>query len=162
MLNSFTQFVEASSIEDGGAYVAVKFDDATLNELQAIQEQLGIKNPVVRDDLHATVIYSPKKFDSTPIGDIEGSVQFESEVKGEYINEQCYVLKIQSEWLQKRNEHMAERGGEHTYDPYTPHITLSYDEPGLNPITLHMENTNINYEYSQPIDTKWVDKYEGK
>lgn len=151
---TFKQFCEGHT----GSYVAVKFSDKTLDVLQGLQKKLGLKNPVPRDKLHATLIYSRVPLLAyEPLGAIDET--FEPTVQGHYIKDDCYVLLIESGWMRKRHEILlTKHQGTHDYVPYTPHVTLSYDDPGVEEQKLILPVSEIAVEYYEDLDLDWKEK----
>lgn len=111
-----------------GTYVACKFSDETLDFIQRIQEELRLPNPVPRDELHSTIVYSrvyvPFILDDSP----------------EHLADSCYlrifetpeknflVLAYDSPYMQKRHAYGQILGSSaHDFDEYIPHITIAKD-----------------------------------
>lgn len=169
---NFNQLYEAlTGIEmQSGSYVAMKLSDSTIGLIESLQKQLGLKNPVPVDKLHITLMYSLKPLNSTftcstksIIGDGECSFQMFGP------EQDCLVLKLSGnieEKLKTRHNEIASYGGEHTYNPYQPHITLSYGEPEQFRDQLQNNIRNVigrTYsfafvsEYHEPVDNSWSD-----
>lgn len=144
-----------------GTYMAATPTDESLDSIVALQKRLGIKNPVSRDELHCTLVYS-KKGDpnvrpynySNPMKATPESLELFSEDKS------ALVLVLESDCLHRRHEQLLEYGLAHTFQPYTPHITLSYDYQGeaMDEELLYDENgesvvlLEFGSEYSEPLD----------
>lgn len=138
-----------------GKYIAAKFDNATLDALEALQLQLNLYNPVPRDKLHTTICYSRvdipwiEEEEPQDIGISVGLSQFGD----------ALVLLLDSDYLHNRHSLCKELGASYDYPDYLPHVTLSYnagfvDYSGveIEPISLVITN-----EYSEPLDEEWAD-----
>lgn len=116
-----------------GTYVALNLTKFSADQLHLRLNLLKIPNLGPPDRLHSTIIYSPKKFpaENLPKSDLPilGSIikwdLFDtSQVKDS--DDKCLVAVLYSPGLQTLHEHCKKLGGEHTFDEYHPHITVSY------------------------------------
>lgn len=110
-----------------GTYVACRFNEETLDAIQRIQEELRLPNPVPREELHSTVIYSrtnvPFIPDDTPehLSDQSYLRVFETPTKN------VLVLAYESAYMQKRHQYGNILGATYDFDEYVPHITIAKD-----------------------------------
>lgn len=142
-----------------GTYVGLNPTEKTRDSIEALQKRIGVKNPVGRDELHCTLIYSEKgNPDFRPYDRGMEAEAVELKLFGE--NKNILVLTIHSDDLIMRHEQLRHLGLRHSFDPYAPHITLSYDYQGesLDAEILYDENgksvVHIEFEdeYAEPLE----------
>lgn len=143
-----------------GTYIAANLTEESKESVAALQKRLGIKNPNEVDDLHCTIMYSkkgdpdvrPQQYSEPKTAEVDGL-----ELYGDEKN--CLVLTLNSEHLQMRHEQLIRNGLIHSYDTYSPHITLTYDYQGedIDEELLYDENgecvvlIEFENEYSEPL-----------
>lgn len=141
-----------------GTYIAVKFDEATLDRIESIQKQLNLYNIVPRDKLHSTICYSrvdvPYFPDETPkvIGKSKGLLIFNNDKR-------ALVLTIDSPYLVSKHELTKELGATYDYPDYIPHVTLSYDIGYISYDESQVPEIDIGIttEYVEALDLDWTD-----
>lgn len=140
-----------------GLYVAAKFSEQTLDEIENLQRDLKVPNPVPRHKIHSTICYSRV---NVPYAVSTGS--FEVATKG-YLeiwdtqDGRTLVLVLDSEYLKFRHQYARALGATHDFDDYTPHITLSYN---VGPA--HFEGevqvpVVLDREYKEPLKLDWIE-----
>lgn len=142
-----------------GTYVAAKFTDSTLDELEGIQKQLKLLNPVARSDLHSTICYS-RKYIKFPVDTDNELISVSQSLRiFETSGGPALVLELDSEHLCKRHELAKLLGATYDFPDYIPHITLSYNIGGQYVDTSKTFSANIvkSHEYSEDLDTSWAD-----
>jgi len=155
-MKSFKSFVleEVAS----GMYIGMKLHPDSAATLAHIATVHGIPNPLTKTDLHTTIMYSKnKKLDDY---EDDNSRCCSAKISGidKFDNNSALVLKLDSPDLQNRNKELSDAGLEHSFDPFVPHITLSYgatdyDAAGLE----YLKGTEIKFngEYGQPVIKDW-------
>ncbi|UOX40520.1 RNA ligase [Aeromonas phage GomatiRiver_11] len=135
-----------------GTYVACKFIDETLDYIQQIQEELRVPNPVPRDELHSTIIYStvnvpfipddaPEKLASTAYLRV-----FETPTKN------VLVLAYESDYLQKRHYYGELLGATYDFEEFIPHITIAKDIGPLEYEGVYEFPIVSSHEYVEDLD----------
>jgi hypothetical protein len=122
--------------QSNGTFVAVRFAEKTMEELEVFAKMIGVPNPIPRSDYHCTVIYSRKPLINVvpeksilPFWFAEplGFDVFDTR-SSDGSTTKCLVLKISSDEMHERHTYFREvEGASHDFDSYIPHITLSYD-----------------------------------
>lgn len=135
-----------------GTYVACKFSDETLDAIQKIQEELRVPNPVPRDELHSTIVYSTEY------------VPFIPDDSPEHLSESAYlrvfetptknvlVLAYDSEYLQKRHYYGNLLGATYDFEEYIPHITIAKDIGPLEYEGIYEFPIVTSHEYVEDLD----------
>ncbi len=141
-----------------GLYVAAKFSESTLDALENLQRELKIPNPVPRDKLHSTIVYSRVY---VPYKVASGS--FEIANSGSFTifetqdGSRALVLELESDYLTARHNYAKALGASYDFPDYRPHITMSYD---VGPISFN-GTFNIpivlDREYSEELNLDWKD-----
>lgn len=160
--------------ETRGTYAAVKFDEDTKDAILEYIKEHDIPNPISRDKMHCTVLYSRKYCpDYEPLGKIDPPwigepTKFEVwESRGKLRDEEpkrCLVLKFKCDKLNERHkELMDEHDATYDFPEYKTHITLSYDigdmdETKLPDIHKFLDVIKIVEEYGEDLDLSWSDK----
>lgn len=142
-----------------GTYIAATPTEESLDSLEKLQKRLGIKNPVSRDEMHCTIIYSLRG-DPNVRPYNKGWTAEASGLRLLGENKNCLVLELESEDLQRRHEQLKYNGLTHTFDEYIPHITLSYEyeDEEIDDELLYDENgdsvvlVEFESEYSEPLE----------
>jgi len=156
--------------EQPGTYAGIKLSDESANAIVAYCEENEIPNPVPKDKLHVTLLYSRKhlpnytaagEYDEPYVGEPSGFDVWESTEEDESEPSRCLVLKLNCDTLCDRHKHlMAEHHATFDYDEYSPHVTFSYnlednDESNLPPFTTDIE---LVEEYQNDLELDWADK----
>lgn len=118
-----------------GLYAAVNFHSETVDNLLAYCERNNIKNSLLPEEFHSTLVYSRKPVPDfspeTVVGAMGKPLKIEvwpsppNEFKEKQTN--CAVLVYESDYMQRRFDHAMSLGATFDYEKYTPHVTLSYD-----------------------------------
>lgn len=147
----------------------MKFSEETIKSLTALQEKLGVPNPLEPSEFHSTLLYSRKHLPNyiaqgelTPVATSD-TENFTLDVWPSNGGERnVLVLIYPCEWLQDRWKSLSEEHGA-TWDfpDFTPHVTLSYDVGDFQPDerVVHFATKKpivIVEEYSEPLE---VEKY---
>lgn len=138
-----------------GLYVAAKFSETTLDEIENLQRELKIPNPVPRHKIHSTICYSRVNI---PYVCSSGSFEVASSGKLETWDTKdgkVLVLKLDSDYLKFRHNYARALGATHDFPDYTPHITLSYN---IGPAHYDSEvkcHVVLDREYKEPLQLDW-------
>ncbi len=142
-----------------GLYVAAKFSESTLDALEELQRSLKLPNPVPRDKLHTTIVYSrvnvPYKVAS---GSFEIADKGKLDVFKTQSGDRALVFKMESDYLHARHLYAKALGATYDYPDYQPHITLSYNIGVLNFSGEYKVPVVLDREYSEELDLEWSDK----
>lgn len=154
-----------------GTYVGVHFDSDTVKRIKEFA--VDNKIPLQSHKLHTTVLYSLKYLPNCkPLGKLNtpliGKPKKFSVQKTSFPGDQdqpfnkvgkienSLVLQYDSPELVARNKELKkEHGATHHFDPYKPHITLSYDVGDIDMSKLdpkNIGNINIVLEYGKDLD----------
>lgn len=114
-----------------GTYVAAVPTEETIESIKKLQKRLNLKNPVPEEDMHVTIMYSKRGNPDLPPSDtFKVAEPLTFKLYGE--NKNCLVLVLDSPDFEMRHQQLAVYGLAHTFTPYSPHITLTYDYQGEN------------------------------
>nr|7T26_A Chain A, Acb1 [Erwinia phage FBB1]7T27_A Chain A, Acb1 [Erwinia phage FBB1] len=142
-----------------GLYVAAKFSESTLDALEELQRSLKLPNPVPRDKLHTTIVYSRV---NVPYKVASGSFEIADKGKLTVFETQsgnrALVLEMDSDYLSARHSYAKALGASYDYPDYRPHITLSYNIGVLNFSGEYKVPVVLDREYSEELDLEWSDK----
>lgn len=142
-----------------GTYVAAVPTEETIKGIEKLQKRIGIKNPIDGENLHCTIMYSKRgNPDLPPSNTHKVAEPLTLELLGDEKN--CLVLVLDSPDLEMRHEQLAVYGLAHTFSPYKPHITLTYDYQGedIDDAVLYDGNgefvltIEFDEEYIEPLD----------
>jgi len=142
-----------------GSYFGVTPDEETKKKIDGLIKKLKIKNPIDLDTLHVTLVYSEDKGNPLipPSSDLEyTATASEFALYGD--ESDCLVIKLDSPELQSRHNELLAAGFIHSYDNYSPHITLSYDYDGDlpdNDLLSDLGQITLGEEYSEAISDEW-------
>ncbi|QFR56099.1 hypothetical protein CPT_Muldoon_148 [Serratia phage Muldoon] len=144
-------FIESSA----GLYVCAKFSDLTLDAIEKLQRDLKVPNPVPRDKIHSTVVFSRV---SVPYVAASGS--FEVATNGELEvwdtkSGRTLVLVLNSEYLDFRHNYAKALGATYDFPKYIPHITLSYDVGAASFKGKVEINIVLAHEKKEQLDLSW-------
>lgn len=158
--------LEGKSDPKPGTYAGVKYTDDTLDSICKYMEDNEIANPLSRDKIHTTLLYSKKHCPNyEALGDIDPTWsatpdKLEVWKSGDDEPVNILVIKLKSPELSDRHKKLMDEH-EATYDfpEYIPHITLSYDAGDvdldkLSPISV-LGDFKINKEYHENLKTDW-------
>lgn len=135
-----------------GSYIAVTPDEKSKEKIKDIIKKLKIKNPIDINDIHVTLMYSEGK--GIPEFFPYPDAVYEGIGCGLAIFGDALVIRLISPDLHQRFEDLSYRGFKHTYDPYSPHISLSYDYKDEKLDHSIVEDVNFSFtgEYHTFID----------
>lgn len=145
--------------------VGVRFSEKTLDDIEEFVRINKIPNPVPRDDLHSTIVYS-----RNPLTGFYAKERIDPVWSG--YSHECgpwpmnhmtpptsgFVIKYQCQDLLKRFMFLTTIcGATHDYDNFFPHITISYDT-GKELCACDMPQP----KFTQPIEivSEWYEKIE--
>ncbi|AWD90582.1 RNA ligase [Erwinia phage Cronus] len=150
-MNNFKEF-------STGLYVAAKFSEYTLDALENLQRSLKVPNPVPRDKLHTTIVYSrinvPYKVAS---GSFEVAKEGSLTIFETQDGNRALVLELESDYLSARHNYAKALGATYDFDDYRPHITLSYDVGPLQYAGKYAVPVILDREYSEELNLSWKD-----
>lgn len=146
-----------------GTYAAVKYTDQTTNLLDEYTKENKIPNPVKKDELHTTLLYSrkylpkykPQKYEQPIKAKFDSFDVWESRSDENDEISNVLVMKIKCPELEKRHEYlMKEHQATYDFPKYIPHITLSYDVGDLDTSNLSKikDELYISHEYKEDLD----------
>lgn len=135
---------------NSGTYVSVSPDDESKKYIREMVKSLNPPFPldIFDDEAHMTIMYSRHECID------EDQLQFPESIvalplKFEYWdghdNDGYLVLKMISKPASDLNQHLLDLGAEHSFDDYTPHMTIIH---GI-------------YDYKDKINT-WLNSIKGK
>lgn len=139
-----------------GTYVSATFDEDTIERLVNLQKELGLLNPVPREKLHTTIVYSRKWIPFQPVkalGNLAVNAWLES---WDTKYGTTLVLKFDSPMLKERHEYANILGATYDFDEYKAHVTLSYDLLGQFIESKHVSIViNGDKENVEDLDEDW-------
>ena len=149
-----------------GVYASCSYDE---NSLQLLADWMDGHNdlipmPVPKEQIHTTIVYSRRDF-PCPIGEeivLKNPLDFCPSgftLLGKPEDDQaCLVMLLDADPLVDVHEMLVQKGAEHDYDDYIPHVTLSYNVPKnfdhssiripefcLKPNKIKFEPLNLNW-----------------
>lgn len=144
-------FLESSE----GLYVCAKFSDLTLDAIERLQRDLKVPNPVPREKIHSTIVYS-----RVTVPYVAASGSFEVATSGELEvwdtkSGKTLILKLDSEYLAFRHNYAKALGATYDYPDYKPHITLSYDVGAASFKGKVSINVVLAHEEKESLDLSW-------
>ena len=141
-----------------GSYFGVVPDEEGMEKIKDLVKSLKLKNPIEDEKIHVTLMYSEDKGNPLiPPSDLT----YEAKPVGFALfgpEKNCLVVKLESKDLQSRHNELLANGFIHSYDDYSPHVTLSYEYEGELPDNEKLKDIGMmtfSGEYSQPIDDDW-------
>ena len=142
-----------------GSYFGVKPSEESMEQIQSIIKKAKVKNAISEDDIHVTLLFSPDKGNPMipPSSDlVHKAVPYKFAMFGPEKN--CLVVKLESSDLKNRHNQLLAHGFIHSYDEFSPHITLSYDYDGELPssdLLSDIGEMEFTDEYTMAIDDDW-------
>jgi hypothetical protein len=117
-----------------GTFAGVRFDEQTMDAIEKYIKDNNIPNPIPRNELHITLLYSKKHLPNyKPLGIVDEKATpdkltvFKTSDKDKD-DTNCLVLLVKCPFLTKRFDTlMDEHKATYDFDEYLPHTTLSYD-----------------------------------
>ena len=145
-------FLESSA----GLYVCAKFSDLTLDAIERLQRDLKVLNPVPREKIHSTIVYS-----RVTVPYVASSGSFEVATSGELEvwdtqSGKTLVLKLDSDYLAFRHNYAKALGATYDFPEYRPHITLSYDVGAASFGGKVNINVVLAHEKKETLDLTWT------
>lgn len=149
-----------------GTYAGLRLDDESCNKLIDWCTQNNIPNPVPKDKLHTTLLYSRKHLpDYVPQGNLPSAyIGLENGYdiwKSSSENPtNCLVLKINCDDIVTRHKELMDtHQATWDYPSYDPHITMSYDIGGVDASKLDTSSIGeltFTDEYAEELDLDWT------
>lgn len=159
-----------------GTYAGLRFSQDDEDKIIDIVTEMGVPNPIPKEDIHLTLLYSRKflpNYKPAEMTDMwaypDGYHIFEGK-DGKNI----LVLMLKSEDAERRHlKLMADHGATFDYPEYRPHITLSYDMEDFGRMrnkksvlanikekydTLLPKEFHLNAEYMENLKLEWKPK----
>lgn len=160
----FIELYEALTHQNG-SYVDMKFSEDSLDKLMAVQRAIGLDNPTPRDKMHVTLMYS-KKPSSDHYHKNDKSIKVKNRYRLEWFGPEQDVLVLvieDDEELQKRHAELRAYGMQHSYDEFTPHVTLAYNQaqkelPSIE--ELNIGSLKLVGEDIAELDLNWKEKLD--
>ena len=158
---TFKQFITEKTIP--GVFIGVELSEKSENEVWAFIEDQKIPNPIAKEEIHVTLIYSKKEFSRDEWGD-SGIIikEIATPLKFDYLGKEnnCLVMLLESQYLIDRNYEITNNyGAISDYPKYTPHITLSYDCPNYQPnFSKFPSIIELISENATSLDDDWTSK----
>lgn len=141
-----------------GLYVAAKFSELTLDALEKLQRSLKVPNPVPREKLHTTIVYSRI---NVPYKVASGSFEIAQSGKLTIFETQsganALVFELESDYLAARHNYAKALGATYDFPDYRPHITLSYDVGPLTYKGSHDVPVILDREYAEELKLDWAE-----
>jgi 2'-5' RNA ligase len=131
MMNFRDFIIESEDEHKYGTYISVTPNKEAADELYRWTINNNIPNPIDREDLHCTLIYSRKGIPAAkhydlnlPINATTGALKIFNQPNGK----DCLVVTLNSEDLVAHHETIMNKyGAVYDHEKYIPHITLSYN-----------------------------------
>lgn len=139
-----------------GVFVGIKVKDTRI--IYDIADKIGLTE--LHADLHVTLVYS-KGVGVAPVP-IKHAGFIDAAITGVELfgdEQDCLVLTLDGDDLQRRHQELLNSGLTHTYPEYNPHITLSYSWEGDKPNVNSWEGARIRLheEYFEPINNNYIE-----
>jgi len=144
-----------------GNYFGAKPSDESLASVEALMKKMKLADPIDLENVHVTLMYSADKGNPMipPSSDLEyKAVPTKFALFGP--EKDCLVIKLESVDLTNRHNQLLAHGFIHSYDEYSPHITLSYKYEGdmpSNDLLKDMGELVFTGEYVMAIEDNWSD-----
>ena len=156
--------------EKKGTYAGIHFDEDTKDRIMKFIKDNKIPNPIARDKLHTTLIYSRKhlpKYEAAGKIDPPWTAEptefdvWKTQPDDKGNTARCLVMKIEcTECTERHHKIMDEHNGTFDYDEYRPHITLSYDIGDFKTKDLPDPSTigdlKAVKEYKEDLNLNWA------
>ena len=118
--------------ETKGSYVGVTPSKQSKDNIKKLLKELKVENPISRDKMHTTLIYSRKCINNfSPKGKLDPPIIAKPKsFKIFHTKEEknALVLELDCQELHDRHNFIMDKyGATYDYPEYIPHITLSYD-----------------------------------
>lgn len=142
-----------------GTYFGVVPDEEGMEKVKDLIKKLKLKSPIEEEKIHVTLMYSEDK--GNPLIPPSSDLVYEAKPVSFALfgpEKNCLVVKLESADLQARHNELLANGFIHSYDDYSPHITLSYDYDGELPDSEKLKDLGMitfSNEYTQAIEDNW-------
>lgn len=145
--------IVTESKKEKGTFVGMRFSEDSVKKIMKFIKDNKVPNPIDKDDLHVTVVYSLNIMDGyEPKGELDPPIEVEPKkisLFGE--DKDALVVELKSSKLRKRNREIVDTyKPKQTYTDYKPHFTLSYD----------CKDFNLNVDLSELGVLELVKEYE--
>lgn len=117
----------AKPVVESGVYMSGQFSEDSNKTLASIQKTLGIKDPIVSNKLHVTIVYSRKDIELYPESDLNEPANVVDIDIWDTKYGKTLVAKLDSSYLTDRFQQAMDSGATYDHDEYKPHVTLSYN-----------------------------------
>lgn len=135
-----------------GTYVAARLSEETLDRIEEIQKELPIYNPVPREKLHSTIIYSREEIPFIPYEEPRHLADSCHLRVFETPEGNVLVLAYESQYMNKRFAQGMLLGATYDFEEYIPHITIAKDV-GTHPFDGYYEFPIVSsHEYMEDLD----------
>lgn len=163
-INSFKEYINEKKSEKG-TYIGWRYNRDTIRDISQWMIDNNIPNPIKKEKIHSTIIYSRKEIDIEPKGKLVASEYALSNRLGTFDtqdNKRALIWFIDCPAMVNRHNYiMKTTDATYDYVDYIPHITLSYEIPaeydvdklttkGL-PLALQIVS-----EYKEDLNLDWV------
>ena len=143
-----------------GVFIGIKLSEKSLDDIEQFIKDQHVPNPVARDDIHITMIYSKKSFPMDEWEQPKQIKEYAKPIKFDFFGEDktCLVVLLDSPFLIDRNAQIVKQyGAISDYDEYQPHVTLSYDCTNCNLDFIRFPiNIELVQEYATSLDDDWT------
>jgi len=149
--------------KSGKGYIALKPTPESAKQIHKFVSNIGIKDSIPADDLHMTIMYdesNPGVDYITPGALYSATVDSIEELgEGEW---KALVLKMNCPEVVKRHKELRDLGFRHSYDDFTPHISVKYKatpeevkllQSNFDRIRSELPEIALGEEYSEKIST---------
>lgn len=162
-----TDLVEEKT--EKGTYAGLRFGDGDEDKIMSLIKKMGIPNPISREDIHLTLLYSRKYLPNYKAAQDTDMWAYPDDFhifKG-FDDKEILVLLLKSDDAHKRHKFlMKEHGATYDYPEYKPHITLSYDVDGYMSLeeikekftSILPKEFHIASEYMEELKLEWKQK----
>jgi len=165
-----------SEESEKGTYAGLRFSQDDEDVIIGIVKEMGVPNPIQRDEIHLTLLYSRKTLHNYKPAEMTDMWAYP---RGYHIfdgkdGKSILVILLESEDANYRHQKlMTQHGATYDFPEYRPHITLSYDIEDF----MRMRNKksvlvnikekydkllpkefHINTEFTSILDTEWKSK----
>lgn len=161
-IDTFKIYLKERQVEKG-TYIAWRYSEDTLRNLEIWLLNNDIPNPIEKEKIHSTVIYSRVQLDIEPKGKFFGNEYAQTNRLGTFDTQdgkRALIWFIDCPAMVDRHNYIMETtAATYDYDKFQPHITFSYDIPenyDVDKLTIHglpLILTLVS-EYKEDLD--WV------
>lgn len=160
-MKSFRDFLQTDYFRNG-AFIELKFDRNTLDNLQKYFIENNIPNQINIKEIHTTLLYSRKGISNyIPSNQLKGEILTPKKLHIWKTQEgtNCLVCELENINVVKYHNNLIKyHNASHDYDEYIPHVTFSYncemlelDDIKLPDFGFVVENENLS-----SLDENWL------